>query len=144
MADYLLKLSARYKYKSHQCLKIFYLKISLYHTKFHIRLMLVAANFAMLKSSVLVIPSSWMSSHMTAGCKIHRPVMVIQMNWTIGWRLVLKVNRLLRIQLPIIPAVVEMMMASSSGTVSHINRVYIVRSMAVLRAPIAAKVVSCL
>ena len=36
--------------------------------------------------SVLVVPSSWMSSHMTTGCKIHRPVTVMQMNWTIGWR----------------------------------------------------------
>ena len=40
--------------------------------------------------------------------------------------------------------VVDMMMANSSGTVSHINRVYIVMSMAVLRTPMAAKVVSCL
>ena len=37
-----------------------------------------------------------------------------------------------------------MMTANSSGTVSHINRVYIVMSMAVLRTPIIAKVVSCL
>lgn len=37
-----------------------------------------------------------------------------------------------------------MMTANSSGAVSHINRVYIVMSMAVLRAPMAAKVVSCL
>ena len=36
--------------------------------------------------SVLVVPSSWMSSHMATGCKIHRPVTVMQMNWTIGWR----------------------------------------------------------
>ena len=36
--------------------------------------------------SVLLVPSSWMSSHMTTGCKIHRPVTVMQMNWTIGWR----------------------------------------------------------
>ena len=42
------------------------------------------------------------------------------------------------------PAVVEMMTANSSGKVSHINRVYIVISTAVLRAPMAAKVVSCL
>ena len=35
--------------------------------------MLVAANFAMLKPKVLVIPNSWMSSHMTTGCKTHRP-----------------------------------------------------------------------
>ena len=48
--------------------------------------MLVAANFAMLKPSVLVIPDSWMSSHMTTGCKAHKPVRVMQMNWTIGWR----------------------------------------------------------
>ena len=34
--------------------------------------------------------------------------------------------------------------ANSSGTVSHINRVYIVISVAVLRAPMAAKVMSCL
>ena len=32
--------------------------------------------------SVLVV----LSSHMTTGCKIHRPVTVMQMNWTIGWR----------------------------------------------------------
>lgn len=37
-----------------------------------------------------------------------------------------------------------MMTANSSGTVSHINRVYIVMSMAVLRTPMVAKVVSCL
>lgn len=37
-----------------------------------------------------------------------------------------------------------MMTANSSGKVSHINRVYIVISTAVLRAPMAAKVVSCL
>ena len=36
--------------------------------------------------SVLVVPNSWMSSHMTTGCKIHRSVTVMQMNWTIGWR----------------------------------------------------------
>ena len=40
--------------------------------------------------------------------------------------------------------VVDMMTANSSGTVSHINRVYIVMSLAVLRTPMAAKVVSCL
>ena len=37
-----------------------------------------------------------------------------------------------------------MMTANSSGAVSHINRVYIAMSMAVLRAPMAAKVMSCL
>ena len=37
-----------------------------------------------------------------------------------------------------------MITANSSGTVSHINRVYIVMSMAVLRTTMAAKVVSCL
>ena len=57
-----------------------------YHAKFHIRLILVAVNFAILKPKVLVIPNSWMSSHMTTGCKIHRSVTVMQINWTIGWR----------------------------------------------------------
>lgn len=37
-----------------------------------------------------------------------------------------------------------MMTANSSGAVSHINRVYIAMSMAVLRTPMAVKVVSCL
>ena len=37
-----------------------------------------------------------------------------------------------------------MMTANSSGAVSYINRVYTVISMAVLRTPMAAKVVSCL
>lgn len=37
-----------------------------------------------------------------------------------------------------------MMTANSSGAVSHINRVYIVTSTAVLRAPMAVKVASCL
>lgn len=37
-----------------------------------------------------------------------------------------------------------MMTANSSGAVSHINRVYIAMSIAVLRAPMAAKVMSCL
>ena len=37
-----------------------------------------------------------------------------------------------------------MMTVNSSGAVSYINRVYTVISMAVLRTPMAAKVVSCL
>ena len=37
-----------------------------------------------------------------------------------------------------------MIIANSSGAVSHISRVYIVTSTAVLRVPMAAKVVSCL
>lgn len=81
---------------------------------------------------------------MAVGCKTHRPVRVMQMNWMIGWRSVLKVKRLFRRQLQIIPAVVDMMTANSSGAVSHINRVYIVMSMAVLRTPMTARVVSCL